>query len=50
MAQKKKNIPKTRESHGSGIIPVYPSRGIDRKTRNKTHGTLKHLQGVELYA
>lgn len=50
MAQKKENIPKTRENQGSGIIPVYPSRGIARKTRNKTQGTIKHLQGVELYA
>lgn len=44
--EKKENIQKTRENQGSGIIPVYSSRGIARKTRNKTHGITKHLQGV----
>ncbi|GBQ80431.1 hypothetical protein AA15237_3005 [Komagataeibacter xylinus NBRC 15237] len=48
--QKKKNIPKTIENQGSGIIPVYPSCGIARKTWNKTYGATKSLQGVGLYA
>ena len=46
MDRKRKNMSKSRRNQGSGIIPVYPSRGIARKTRNKTHGTTKHLQGV----
>jgi hypothetical protein len=50
MDRKRENIPKTRENQGSGIVPVYPSRGMSRKARNKTHGTTKHLQGVGLYA